>query len=181
MEALRYDPHYTVEDYLGWEGDWELWHGRAVAMAPSPGIPHQDVAGNLFAAIRDGLKRQGCHCRVRYELDWKLSPDTVLRPDLVVSCDDDEAGPFVLKPPTLIVEVLSPTSGHRDKVFKREAYAERGVRFYVIADPKKRELLSLHLRGDGDYEEGEPVFDLHGGCRLTLNPVDAWDGLPDLD
>ena len=38
--APKYQPHYTVDDYQHWEGDWELWNGVAVAMAPSPFGPH---------------------------------------------------------------------------------------------------------------------------------------------
>ena len=148
-----------------------------MSLAPGPGVTHQDVAGNLFAVLRDDLKKQGCRCRVRYELGWKLSADTGLRPDLVVNCADGEAEPFVLHPPTLIVQVLSPPSGHRDKGSKREAYVARGVCFYMIADPDKRHLLNLHLQEDGTDEQGDPVFDLHDGCRLTLNPDGAWEAL----
>ena len=74
MEARREVPHYTVEDYLQWEGDWELWHGAAVAVAPSP-LPHQDVAGNLYAQLRSSVGAAGCKCRVYYEVDWHVAEE----------------------------------------------------------------------------------------------------------
>lgn len=35
--------HYTLADYLQWQGDWELIQGRPVAMTPSPGVTHQRI------------------------------------------------------------------------------------------------------------------------------------------
>lgn len=29
---IHYQPHYTVDDYRRWEGQWELWFGTAVAI-----------------------------------------------------------------------------------------------------------------------------------------------------
>jgi hypothetical protein len=36
-------PHYTYDDYLQWEGRWELIRGIPFAMVPAPVIRHQDL------------------------------------------------------------------------------------------------------------------------------------------
>lgn len=41
--ADQYQPHYTVEDYELWEGDWELWDGHAIAMSPAARPDHQRI------------------------------------------------------------------------------------------------------------------------------------------
>ena len=38
--AGKYRPHYTYEDYLLWEGRWELIEGMPYAMSPTPVIDH---------------------------------------------------------------------------------------------------------------------------------------------
>ena len=55
--APRYLPHYSVADYLSWEGDWELWNGTAVAMSPSPLGPHERAAAKLVFHIEAEMPR----------------------------------------------------------------------------------------------------------------------------
>ena len=88
MGATRYLPHYTVEDYLQWEGDWELWDGVPVAMSPSPKWVHQDAAGRLFRQIGNSLDGEQCgDCHAAYEIDWHVRENQVVRPDILVVCD----------------------------------------------------------------------------------------------
>ncbi len=52
--AKKYLPHYTIDDYQLWAGDWELWNGIAVAMTPSPFGRHQALASRLLVALQNG-------------------------------------------------------------------------------------------------------------------------------
>ncbi|MDA8564056.1 Uma2 family endonuclease, partial [Mariniblastus sp.] len=81
-------PHYSVADYELWKGDWELWDGYAIAMSPAPRIDHQRVVVKLVRLIGDALDTStSCqHCEVLTEIDWQLSGDTVLRPDVLIAC-----------------------------------------------------------------------------------------------
>jgi hypothetical protein len=40
-------PHYTYDDYVHWEGKWELIDGIPYAMSPAPVPKHQVVSNNL--------------------------------------------------------------------------------------------------------------------------------------
>ncbi len=42
---------YTYEDYVQWEGDWELIYGQAIAMAPAPMINHQAVIVAILSQL----------------------------------------------------------------------------------------------------------------------------------
>ena len=89
MSAVpKYIPQYTVDDYSTWEGDWELWDGIAVSMSPSPFGAHQLVLFNLAGELRTQLRNQDCGAVVMGEIDWIISRETVVRPDVVVLCGD---------------------------------------------------------------------------------------------
>jgi Uma2 family endonuclease len=53
--------------------------------------------------------------------------------------------------PTLVVEVLSPSTTARDRGIKRELYERQGVPHYWLAHPTRRTLEVHELRG-GQYE-----------------------------
>ena len=179
MEAPRYVPHYTVEDYLGWSGDWELWDGVPVALA-SPKYDHQALVTSLLLYFENQLRGiDGCHCETLTELDWHISHDNVLRPDISIVCKRPE-GSYLHSPPELIVEVLSPSTASKDRIEKRKVYAEQGVRFFIIADPTRDvsrdsprfEVLRLN---DGHYElltgPGTRKLTLHDGCDVAFDPA----------
>ena len=171
MPAVSYRPRYQVEDYLGWEGDWELWDGVPVSMSPSPDFFHQSIGGNLYSQLRNQLAREECpaDCSALYEIDWHIDRNTVVRPDLVLVCERPE-GRWIEKRPEFVAEILSPSTRQKDLVAKRELYAANGVPFYLIVDPDERGATLLRLEG-GSYaeESADSPFELHPGCELRLD------------
>jgi len=138
--ALRYLPHYTVADYRTWEGDWELWQGIPVAMTPSPFGTHQRVAKNLVFEIERQIRaKDDCTAVVLYEIDWIIAEDTVVRPDVLVLCGESPQG-HIEHPPTLVAEILSPSTAARDREAKRQLYEDNGVDTYLLIDPDAQTL-----------------------------------------
>lgn len=168
--ALRYTPHYTVEDYQQWEGDWELWYGVAVSMSPAPFGPHELVVSKLVQDFRNQIEQRGCRCEVYAGLDWIVAPDTVVRPDLMIVCGEQPPR-HLERPPVLAVEVLSKSTASKDLLQKRELYQHHGVSHYLIADPDNRTLLVLRL-ADGIYEEIASThrykLEIANGCDIEL-------------
>ena len=152
-DVRKYLPRYTVEDYLQWEGDWELIDGIAVSMAASPVSAHQRMAMRISAALFDALKNEEClDCEVLYELDWHMTSDTVVRPDIVIVCLA-EIEEYISHPPALVVEILSPSTAEKDRTVKFDLYQSQGVKYFLIGDPD-----------NGSVE----VFQLSGGCYVNL-------------
>ena len=147
--VLAYHEHYTVEDYRTWDGDWELIGGMPYAMTPSPTVTHQLCAGNLLHQIKIGLeKHPDCRdCQVLMETDWEVSSDTVVRPDVLVTCED--LGEKVVKTPRLIAEVASVSSAKRDENLKFDLYRKEGVLYYLLIYPEKR-LAKIYRNESGD-------------------------------
>ncbi|MBP6600216.1 MAG: Uma2 family endonuclease [Verrucomicrobiales bacterium] len=171
MSAVSYKPHYRIEDYLLWGGDWELWDGIPVSMSPSPNFFHQSVGSRLLAQLIRQLASEGCpdDCEALYEIDWHADRNTVVRPDLVIICEKPE-GQWITRRPEFVAEILSPSTRQKDLTAKRELYAANGVPFYLILDPDDKSALLLTLKSDGSYGELAPEepFELHPGCRLQL-------------
>jgi len=170
MELRRPDEHYTYADYAQWKGGWELWFGQPVAMSPSPAERHGLLAAKLVYHLIDSLQQQNaCQCRVSSEIDWRLEDDLVVRPDVNVVCGGQPSDGPICETPTLIAEVLSPSTQHRDQTSKRDLYASRGVKHYLIVEPTSGRIKALVLEGTQYNEAPEPLdLELHPGCRVTL-------------
>lgn len=171
MAEAEYIPHYSIQDYQRWDGDWELWNGIPVAMSPSPNFRHQRISLRIAAEMERQLALEPClnGCLTVQEIDWQVDESTVVRPDVVILCEEPE-GDFVETAPALIVEVLSPSTRTKDLTSKRDLYASRGVKFYLIFDPENESAQFLTL-DEGTYREipTESELILNDNCIIHLN------------
>ncbi len=163
-------PHYTYKDYELWEGDWELIRGIPYAMAPAPVWRHQSFGSNFIYQMKLILNdKTACNCEVLYESDWIVSEDTVVRPDVMIVCEPI-TGNFVTAPPSLILEILSPSTALKDRNTKFNLYQAYGVRYYLLADIGKKQLEIFCLR-DNVYQGANDVilFQLTNNCSIELS------------
>jgi Uma2 family endonuclease len=161
MEALKLEEeYYTYADMQEWETKpderWEIIDGIAYMMA-GPNLHQQSISMELSLQI--GVFLRGKPCRVlAAPFDVRLFPeeddsdDTCVQPDLIVVCDaaqlDD--GKACKGPPSLVIEIISPSSRSMDVLYKFNKYKEAGVREYWVIDP---EAASVHVYSlaDGKY------------------------------
>ena len=167
--ALDYLPHYTLEDYDRWEGDWELIDGVPFAMAPRPGFDHQRAGKRLLFPLEEAIARCS-RCELFYEIGWRIAPQTVFQPDLVIVCREPNNPHYLDFPPKLIIEILSPSTEAKDCGLKMERYAWYGVRFYMLADPQRKQLEAYQLEQGGYRKLKGPQFELAltESCRIQL-------------
>ena len=85
--ALSLDmlPRYTYDDYCHWTDRWELIDGVPYAMSPLPTVRHQRISMKL-AALLDRELGSCQHCHASLPIDWKITEDTVVQPDVLVAC-----------------------------------------------------------------------------------------------
>ncbi len=145
------------QDWLNWEGRWELIHGKAYHMTPAPSADHQFVVGELFFALRRFFGDKGCEVFVSpfdVFLGQKASDDDaehIVQPDISVICDKRQISQKgCLGAPQLVIEVLSPATALKDFNEKFQLYEQSGVNEYWIADPLNR-LVHVHAWADGYY------------------------------
>jgi Uma2 family endonuclease len=139
----------------------ELLKGEIV-VTPAPALSHQDVVGNIYAFFRARVRDKGIGRVYIAPADVVLSEDTILQPDVVVVLADRR---LVLTPkrvegtPSLVVEVLSPTTGVRDVVDKWETYAEYGVPEYWLVDPDAFQVTVFSDPRNGRYASEVTAID----------------------
>jgi len=152
MEAIEY---YTYEDYVNWEGKWELIEGQPVAMAPAPVIRHQALAGLIVTQLV--LSTQECErCLVLAEEDWKIDDVTVLKPDVVLVCDEPSET-HITRRPEIVVEILSPSSARRDERCKFQIYESEKVPYYLLVYPDDLKA-KLYRLVEGCYDKVGDFF-----------------------
>lgn len=145
MEAARVLP-ISVADYLAGEQDGAVRHeyvGGAVHAMSGASEPHSTIAGNIFAALR--LKLRSGPCRVYVE-NFKVRleagrEDIFYYPDVVVSCHKAEIEKYFLRLPTLVVEVLSPSTETTDRREKKMNYLQvPTLHEYILVAQDRREV-----------------------------------------
>lgn len=169
--ALQFAPRYTLDDYSLWQGDWELWEGIAIATSPSPFGIHQAVVSRLCRLIGGEIDSATCDAETLVELDWIVTRDTVVRPDVIVVCGQPPER-HLERTPALIAEVLSNSTRQNDFVYKRQLYQREKVDVYLIIDPDA-ETVEVDRRQDGgSYEtfqaSGELMLRLCENCEFTI-------------
>ena len=170
----------TYDDYAALPDDghrYELYEGELVTM-PSPRPRHQVVIGNLHTLMADHVRGHGLGQVYLSPIDVILSRITVLQPDLVY-VERARLGIVTERAiegaPTLVVEVLSPSTNARDRGVKQALYARYGVPFYWIVDPDARTMQALRLSGESYEADGQARR--NDACGLAAaDPPDAGSG-----
>ncbi len=164
--------YYTYDDYVNWEGEWELIDGIAYAMAPSPMISHQALATQISIEISKSIEKCPKNCIVVMEQDWKVNNETVLKPDVTLICDEPNEA-YITKTPKLVVEVVSTSSAKRDEKIKFSIYEEEKVPYYILIYPKELKAKVYKLK-DGKFDKEGDFFNENytfedEKCSVTVN------------
>lgn len=119
---------WTVEEYLAFERDseerHEFWDSEIFAMTGASRT-HTLITGNVYASLHGQLRKKPCEV---YQTDMRVNVSAsglYTYPDVSVVCDKplftDDNPPSLLNP-TLIVEVLSPSTEKYDRGKKFQDY-----------------------------------------------------------
>jgi Uma2 family endonuclease len=142
----------TYQDYAALPDDgrrYELHQGE-LSVTPAPSTRHQGVIIALGSRLYEHANARGLGRVFIAPTDFILSNVTVVQPDILyiaaerLSIISERA---IEGAPTLVVEVLSPTSVRLDRDRKMKLYAEHGVPYYWIVDPEDRSVEAYALEG----------------------------------
>lgn len=147
------DGRVTYEEFLELtkesEQRFELIDGIIYNLASSS-YKHQRVVGELYGAFYNWFKGKKCvPLTSPFEVTFFKEENNicVVQPDIVIICDKDnldEKGNYK-GTPTLVVEVLSPSTRSKDMLKKLELYKQCGVNEYWIVDPINEYMLVYAL------------------------------------
>jgi Uma2 family endonuclease len=175
--AVKILPYYTYDDYVQWEGKWELIDGIPHAMSPAPTPRHQLIANTLGGLFYIGL-RNCKNCKAYQAIDYKISEDTIVQPDVSVLCQQTTKK-FIDFPPSLVVEILSPSTALKDRHTKLGLYQQQGVMYYLIISPDTEETEVYVLEND-EYaltQKGTSftfTFNFEQDCSATIDFGELW-------
>ncbi len=165
-------PPLTADAYLRWEAQqeprYEYLDGTLRLMGGGT-LAHNDLAINLLMLIRPAVRAQGCRVNLADVKVHVIPRNAYFYPDLVVSCHpEDLVAPTAIAQPSLIVEVLSPSTRDYDRGDKFQCYqALASLQEYVLIDGD-RVAVEYFRRGEGRMW----LYTRYGmGETLTLHSV----------
>ena len=174
----------TLQEFIDWENlqpeRHEFHRGEVFAMVGARRV-HNEVSGNIFASLKGQLR--GTPCRAFIEtMKVKIGDETILYPDVFVTCNaSDLSTQLTFASPTLVVEVLSPSTQSYDRGAKFTLYRSiESLREYILVDPDTREVQLFRRGADSLFT----LHDLTGRERITLSSLgcellasDVFDGV----
>jgi Uma2 family endonuclease len=179
MVSASHRPRKTVRDYLDLpERVRAELIGGELYVTPSPTSGHQEAAGRLYARLLAWLPGDGARVFIA-PLDVYLPSGDVVQPDVVfvAAANRGIVEAWVRGVPDLLVEVASPANAERDRIVKRDLYAQNGVPEYWIVDPDAGAIEVLRLdRGAyhpaGYFERGSVLVSTSlPGLGLSIDDV----------
>ena len=159
----------TYQDYLDIPGDdrYELINGEFILVS-APNTAHQ-TASMGFSLELGGFVRDG-------DLGWVFhapfevvltDPEgiNIIQPDIIFVSKEREyiiTHANIQGAPDLLIEILSPSTGRRDRTIKLDLYARHGVGEYWLADPDAQTVTVMLLKDDeyetvGNYGMGDTL------------------------
>jgi Uma2 family endonuclease len=141
-ELLRLpDPSgYTVDDLHALPDDgrrYELIDG-SIIVSPSATPDHNIIAMWIATVLWDSLPNR--RFMIGTDQSATIDEHNEPRPDVVVArVRNLQRSPFPMEDAILAVEVVSPSSGLRDRETKRALYAQAGIPSYWLVEPDEEQ------------------------------------------
>jgi Uma2 family endonuclease len=183
MTTLATQTRMTAEEFFDWahrpenrDRHFELERGEVVEVS-RPGERHGFVCLNVGGILRNYTyqRRQGYACGNDTGLILRRDPDTVRGPDVVlynqVRRYEDLQVRYSDQPPTLAVEVLSPTDRWGTMTRRVTQFQERGVAMVWLIDPEGRTVTVYRMGQLPQVLEGDDELvceDLLPGFRCRV-------------
>ena len=150
----------SVTEFLEWEAQqperYELHNGEIypheIYNMVGARRRHATIALNIAAALKAHLRGGPCQAFIN---DIKIAVDErwSFYPDVLVTCHpEDLAADLVMRHPTVIIEVLSPSTAAYDRADKFFAYRElASLREYALIDPETQAVEVRRRQDNGDW------------------------------
>ncbi len=175
----------SLAEYLEMERHSETKHeyvnGRIYAMSPGAADAHHLICWNLMGALHDQLRNRPC--RVYHsDMRVKVSPTGMYTyPDIAALCGkphlENFKGVDTLLNPSVLIEVLSPTTEMYDRDDKFEHYSRlESLQEYVLVSQKRMRV--EHFVRDGaewrlsELRDPQALLRLASiGCEVPLAEI----------
>ena len=142
--VLTYDDYSLLPDD---RNRYEILDGE-LSVTPAPRIKHQSISSHLHRILANHIVANQLGDIYAAPTDLILAPTTVVQPDLIFIGNDRRrivTERNIEGSPTLLIEILSPTTHRTDRQTKAQLYARYRVAHYWLVDPDQRTLEAYEL------------------------------------
>jgi Uma2 family endonuclease len=178
--VINTETKLTYEDYVLFPEDGkihEIIDGEH-CMTPAPETYHQTLSRRIQFQLYRQIEERGRGFVFDAPTDVQLSEIDIVQPDLLVilAARKSIISPTkVIGPPDLVIEILSESTGRKDRELKRDLYQKAKVPEYWLVDPKGQQITVLRLKR-GSYEtvgsfHDEVRYDAVEGVAVDLSKV----------
>lgn len=177
-EKISYDEFVKMSEQS--DNRYEYIDGE-VYLLSSPSYVHQKTVMKLSSIMCNWFRNKKCE-PLSAPFDVTLSKDdrkNVTQPDILVICDRQnisETGKYT-GTPSLVVEVVSPSTRNIDMLKKLDLYSGSGVAEYWIVNPLNKEVYvyvnkNKEIEDSRVYRNGEILYSQHfEGLEIPLSDV----------
>jgi Uma2 family endonuclease len=152
--ALEEDWPRTVAEFEAWHARqaerWEFVEGRPRLTAPAS-MKHSIVKRNILRALDRALADSGCEVLV--DGPQILTDEISAIPDVVVTGAPLDLSTPAVAEPTIIVEVMSPSSEADDTLRKWFSYRKIASLKHYLVLAQDRRLVQIHSRAGDLWRE----------------------------
>ena len=157
----------SADEFLAWEADQpdrHEWLGGRVVDKDGSADDHNLINGNIAIALQHHLAGRPCRTFLIAMMLETTGTPGFFYPDVVVTCSaTDRSSPLIVREPTLIIEVLSPSTAAYDR-------GEKFAHYRSIASLKEVAFIDIHSRRTDVYRRGADGL-------WVLHPFDAGDAV----
>lgn len=179
-KKLTYQDYLKIPEVPGYR--YEILDGMLIK-EPSPNVMHQRVSRRLQRILEDYFWNADPEGEIfGAPLDVTFHEITVVQPDLFYVSGKQKS---IIKdnridgPPTLAVEILSPSNSRKDRLQKMRIYQKAGVQHYWLVDPEEK-TLECYALSDGLYARitagmDEDIVEHPEFSGLSVTLQDLWE------
>jgi Uma2 family endonuclease len=170
---LSQSPRMTLAEYIAFERNsvtkHHFYYGRLIEMSGAA-YEHNLISANLIGLLFAALDDTNCRA-VTSDQKIYVSPDVIYYPDVALLCGDpmitfEEA----LQNPTLIAEVLSPSTAAYDRGEKFRQYrAIASLRHYLLVEQDSPIIEHFERNGSGSWMLRGEYTSLKQSLELTVD------------
>jgi len=146
---------WTIEAFFEWQSRqsdrYELVRGHPVRMMAGARNSHDAVVVNIIAELRNQLRGKKCR-PFSGDSSVQTMSDQIRRPDAGVDCGPRNPDGLKAEAPTMVVEVLSPTTRDFDAFGKLDEYKSVDtIEYILLVEPNAPEVSMWTRRPDRSW------------------------------
>lgn len=161
----------SLDEYLVFERMSDIRHeyiGGYLTALRGESVRHNQVTMNIAIALRQAAHDRQCHVLV-IDLKCQVADDVMYYPDVIVTYNSAEDDPYIVRKPTLIAEVLSPTTHTIDLREKWLAYKRvESLQHYLIASQDNWDIIHYWRDANGEWQREDVLLPRRQTVKLPF-------------